>query len=68
MYWLGNYTHKKKRKRVDECKTKNQLKRVLGLNCPPKDVLSYVDAMKLNELWTSYMKKIVNFEDLRKRG
>ncbi|NP_001280415.1 ribonuclease P protein subunit p29 [Acyrthosiphon pisum] len=68
IYWLGNYTHKKKPKPVDKCKPKNQLKRILGLNHPPKNVLSYTDAMKLNELWMSYMKKIVNFDDLRKRG
>lgn len=59
---------KKKPKPVSKCKTKNQLKRILGLNCPPKDVLSYADAMKLNELWMSYMKKVVNFDNLCKRG
>lgn len=68
VYWLGNYTHKKKPKPVDKCKPKNQLKRILGLCRPPKNVLSYADAMKLNELWMSYMKKIVNFDDLRNRG
>lgn len=68
MYWLGNFTHKKKPKAVDKSKPKNQLKRILGLYHPPRDVLSYADAMKLNELWTSYIKKVFNFDDLRKRG
>ncbi|XP_025408283.1 ribonuclease P protein subunit p29 [Sipha flava] len=68
IYWLGNYTHKKKSKSVDNCKQNNQLKRILGLSRPPKNVLSYLDAMKLNELWVSYIKKIINFDDLRKRG
>lgn len=65
---MGSYTHKKKLKPVAKCKPKNQLKRMLGLSRPPKDVLSYAGAMKLNELWISYIKKIINFDDLRKRG
>lgn len=65
---MGSYTNKKRPKPVDKCKTKNQLKRILRLNRPPKDILSYVDVLKLNELWVSYIRKIVNFDDLRKRG
>lgn len=65
---MGNYTHKKKPKPVDKTKPKNQLKRLLGLRCPPKDILSYAAAMKFNELWISYMKKIINFDDLHKKG
>lgn len=65
---MGNYTHKKKPKPIDKSKPKNQLKQLLGLNRPPKDVLSYADAMKLNELWMSYMKKVVNFDELCNKG
>lgn len=65
---MSNYTPKKKPKPVDKYKPKNQLKRILGLCRPPKDVILYANAMKLNELWMSYMKKIVNFPDLRNKG
>ncbi|VVC31724.1 Ribonuclease P/MRP, subunit p29,Rof/RNase P-like [Cinara cedri] len=68
VYWLGNYTHKKKQKSVEKCKSKNQLKRILGLCRPPKDVLTYANAIQLNKLWMSYIKKVINFDDLRKRG
>ncbi|XP_050537698.1 ribonuclease P protein subunit p29 isoform X2 [Daktulosphaira vitifoliae] len=67
-YWLGNYSHKKKSVIKFNSNTKNQLKHVLGLNKPPKDVLSYRDALKLNELWISYIKHVINFKDLQARG
>ncbi|XP_050419797.1 ribonuclease P protein subunit p29 [Adelges cooleyi] len=72
-YWLGVLENKKtkstpKLHHTGQSKPKNQLKRVLGINRPPKDVLSYDDAMKLNKLWLSYMKTVINLEDLVSRG